>query len=149
MKKVENRRCKHRLESGVCELTGKSMKETCFEWRCRSFEPAQEQEIEEKKEEEKSLGAWKPEYGRGRKTYTSTEVKARYNAKTYDRLTVTLPKGSADLLKAKAEEQGVSVNQLIKSLIVREMPECISYGGGGGKRSLKDLWESLERKLGA
>lgn len=129
MKNQKKSICIHREKNGICKLTGKRM-ETCFEWRCRSFKAVPEQP--EKKEEEKNVGAWRQEYGRGRKTYTSTEVKARYNNKVYDRLTVTLPKGSADLLKAKAEEKGISVNQLIKSLIIREMPECISYGGGGG-----------------
>lgn len=41
---------------------------------------------------------------------TSTEVKARYNAKAYDRLTVTVPKGTASIIKAAADERGMSVN---------------------------------------
>lgn len=135
MKKPKKRReCKHKKENGICELAGRAMKETCFEWRCRSFEPAEQEQQQE--QEEKNMGQWKPEYNRSRthKTTTSTEVKARYNAKAYDRLTLTLPKGSKDLLQKEAERRGVSVNRLLTDTLTHSLPECISLGGGGGAK---------------
>lgn len=127
-----SRNCTHKLIDGTCELTGKAMGETCIEFRCRSFKRAGEAEEKEKKE------MWKPEYNRNRMhpTTTSSEVKARYNRKAYDRLTLTLPKGSAELLKEEAASKGMSVNRLLVDVLSREIPECIAFGGGGGGNNL-------------
>ena len=138
-----SRLCAHRLENGVCSLTGKAMGETCIEFRCKSFQRREEQESQ-KEGEKKEM--WKPEYGRNRlhQTTTSTEVKARYNRKTYDRLTLTLPKGSAELLKEAAASKGMSVNRLLVDVLCHAIPECIAVSGGGGVTSLKALWDVID-----
>ena len=48
-----------------------------------------------------------------RKTHTSSMVKDRYNAKTYDRFLLTVPKGQKDIIKAHAESLGESLNAFI------------------------------------
>ena len=46
-----------------------------------------------------------------RKTYTSPQVKARWNRKNYDRLTVLLPKGvKEDFVEFAREVYGLSMN---------------------------------------
>lgn len=57
----------------------------------------------------------------GRKTRTSTAVKARYNAKTYDQIAIRVPKGKRDTYKAFAESRGKSLAGLITELIEKEM----------------------------
>lgn len=52
---------------------------------------------------------------------TSSEVKNRYNAKAYDRITTVVPKGRKIAVEAFAEKKGVSVNALINSLLQREL----------------------------
>lgn len=52
---------------------------------------------------------------------TSSEVKNRYNAKAYDRITTVVPKGRKMDVEAFAEKQGVSVNALINGLLQREL----------------------------
>ena len=53
-----------------------------------------------------------------RKTYTSPQVKARWNKKNYDRLAVLLPKGLKDEFKEFAwEEYGLSMNGSINMKI--------------------------------
>ena len=52
-----------------------------------------------------------------RKTKTSTAVKARYNAKTYDRITVCLPKAMAEAFKAKCVAEGISQAQVVKNAV--------------------------------
>lgn len=42
-----------------------------------------------------------------------TRASNKYNAKAYDRIHITLPKGDKDKLKAAADARGVSVNALI------------------------------------
>lgn len=140
-----SRLCAHKLNDGKCALTGKNMGETCIEFRCRSFQRAEAAAETEEKEEKKEM--WKPEYNRNRlhPTTTSSEVKARYNRKAYDRLTLTLPKGSAELLKEEAASKGMSVNRLLVDVICREMPECIAFGGGGAITSLKALWAEIQQ----
>lgn len=137
-----SRLCAHRLENGECSLTGKAMGETCIEFRCKSFQRREEQE--EKEGESKEM--WKPEYGRNRlhPTTTSTEVKARYNRKAYDRITLTLPKGSAELLKEEAASKGMSVNRLLTDALCHTIPECIAVSGVGGMTSLKAMWDVMD-----
>lgn len=55
-----------------------------------------------------------------RKTYTSAEVKNRYNAKHYDRTVINLPAGGAEELRQLAGELGLSVSAYIRSLVMRD-----------------------------
>ena len=52
-----------------------------------------------------------------RKTRTSTEVKARYNQKTYDVISVRIPKAMAEAFKAKCTAEEVPQAQIIKQAI--------------------------------
>ena len=51
------------------------------------------------------------------KTKTSSAVKQRYNEKTYDRLSVVVPKGRRAELKAYAESKAESLNGFITKAI--------------------------------
>ena len=54
---------------------------------------------------------------------TSTESKARYNAKAYDRIIFTVKKGHKAEIKAHAESKGFkSLNAYINDLIEKDMP---------------------------
>lgn len=53
----------------------------------------------------------------GKSGKTSNESKAKYNAKTYDRIGVSVPKGRKAVIQAIADEQGLSINAYINSLI--------------------------------
>jgi len=52
-----------------------------------------------------------------RKTKTSTEVKTRYNQKTYDVIAVRVPKETAEAFKAKCAAEGVPQAKIIKQAI--------------------------------
>ena len=52
-----------------------------------------------------------------RKTKTSTEVKTRYNQKTYDVIAVRVPKETAEAFQAKCAADGVPQAQIIKRAI--------------------------------
>lgn len=52
-----------------------------------------------------------------RKTHTSTEVKARYNQKVYDRVGCQLPKELVARFKEKCAAEGVSQASIIKAAI--------------------------------
>lgn len=52
---------------------------------------------------------------------TSAAVKNRYNAKKYDRINLTTPKGKKDLIAAYAERRGESVNGFINRAIDETM----------------------------
>lgn len=52
-----------------------------------------------------------------RKTKTSTEVKTRYNQKTYDIISVRVPKEMAQTFKEKCVAVGVPQAQIIKRAI--------------------------------
>ena len=70
-----------------------------------------------------------------RKTYTSPEVKNRWNAKHYDYIRINAPKGSADELKYLAELHGMSVSAYIRHLVISdnsENPENTRFLRGGG-----------------
>lgn len=56
-----------------------------------------------------------------RKTRTSSAVKNRYNAKAYDRITICVPKGDKDRIKAYADSKGLSVNAFITQMIYDAM----------------------------
>ena len=44
---------------------------------------------------------------------TSAAVKNRYNARVYDRINLTVPKGQKEAIRAHAEQRGESVNAFI------------------------------------
>ena len=52
-----------------------------------------------------------------RKTHTSTAVKNRYLAKTYDQIIIRSPKEQAQAFKAKCLERGISQAQILKKAI--------------------------------
>ncbi len=52
-----------------------------------------------------------------RKTRTSTEVKARYNKKTYDVISVRVHKETAAAFKEKCIAEGIPQAQVIKQAI--------------------------------
>ena len=52
-----------------------------------------------------------------RKTTTSTAVKARYNAKVYDLISVRVPKEQAQAFKEKCATEGIPQAQIIKKAI--------------------------------
>ena len=52
---------------------------------------------------------------------TSSAVKDRYNAKTYDEIKIRVPKGQKDLIQAHAEAQGESTNGFINRAISETM----------------------------
>ena len=52
-----------------------------------------------------------------RKTKTSTEVKTRYNQKTYDVIAVRVPKETAEAFKAKCTAKDIPQAQIIKRAI--------------------------------
>ena len=52
---------------------------------------------------------------------TSSAVKDRYNAKTYDEIKIRGPKGQKDLIQAHAEAQGESTNGFINRAISETM----------------------------
>lgn len=52
-----------------------------------------------------------------RKTKTSTEVKARYNKKTYGVISVSVPKEMAEAFKAKCVAENVPQAQIVKQAI--------------------------------
>lgn len=52
---------------------------------------------------------------------TSSEVKDRWNAKTYDQIIIRVKKGSREDIKAFAEQNGESLNGYIVRLIEEDM----------------------------
>lgn len=54
----------------------------------------------------------------GKSGKTSNESKAKYNAKAYDRIGVYVPKGRKAIIQDIAEQQGLSINGYINTLIV-------------------------------
>lgn len=52
-----------------------------------------------------------------RKSRTSTEVKTRYNNKTYDVISVRVPKEMAAAFKQKCAETGIPQAQIVKNAI--------------------------------
>lgn len=58
-----------------------------------------------------------------RKTKTSTEVKTRYNQKTYDVISVRVPKELAAAFKEKCTDEGIAQAQIIKKAIENFLQE--------------------------
>lgn len=58
-----------------------------------------------------------------RKTHTSTDVKRRYNEKTYKRIYVQFPIDMVDKFKDKCERYGISQASVIREAIERFLNE--------------------------
>lgn len=58
-----------------------------------------------------------------RKTYTSTDVKRRYNEKVYKKITLQLPIETVDKFKEKCEEMGVPQRQVFLEMITAFLEE--------------------------
>lgn len=52
---------------------------------------------------------------------TSSAVKNKYNAKAYDRINLTMPKGKKEIIQSHAEELGESTNAFINRAIEETM----------------------------
>lgn len=52
------------------------------------------------------------------KTYTSAEVKNRYNAKAYDRIALSVPKGTKAAWQDRAAQLGLSLNAYIRECVL-------------------------------
>lgn len=50
----------------------------------------------------------------------------KYNAKAYDRVSLMLPKGNRDTIRAYAESRGMSLNGYINKLIADDMGEALT-----------------------
>lgn len=55
-----------------------------------------------------------------RKTYTSSEVKSRYNRKHYDQITFRCGKGGLQAVKALADSTGMSLAAYLRHLIIAD-----------------------------
>lgn len=80
---------------------------------------------------------WDPTYKRKSKTYTSSQVKARYNRSHYDSITFRAGKGSNEAITQLAALRGMSKAEYIRHLIIAdakslEKPELSAIVGGGG-----------------
>ena len=52
---------------------------------------------------------------------TSSAVQNKYNAKAYDRINLTMPKGKKEVIQNHAEERGESTNAFINRAINETM----------------------------
>lgn len=52
-----------------------------------------------------------------RKNTTSCTVRNRWNAKHYDRINITLPKGYGDIFKEYCSDRNTTMNSILGSLI--------------------------------
>lgn len=82
--------------------------------------------------------SWNPNYKRKSKTYTSPEVKDRWNKKHYEQLQFRVGIGGREAIKAMAEYNGMSVSAYMRHLVIKDAQSAgkgdISdiLGGGGG-----------------
>lgn len=53
--------------------------------------------------------------------FNATDYKNQFSKENYDRITILVPKGQKDVIKKKASELNVSVNEYINSLIRKDM----------------------------
>lgn len=141
--------CSH-FKRGICDIIKKNPSMVgirCGYLTCSRFSS--------EKEEEKV--SWKPEYGRTRKTktHTSTAVKAKYNKKHYEQLSIVVPIGSRELIQRKAIEEGYgSTSEYIRHLIIADAPECLTFqdnegGGNYNKRYIRKvrgaIWKAIRQ----
>ena len=54
-----------------------------------------------------------------------TKAKNKYNAKAYDRLQLTVPKGQKEIIENHAKEKGLSLNKYICNLIENDLKESV------------------------
>lgn len=86
-----------------------------------------------------------------RKTYTSPEVKNRWNRDHYDQLQLVVPKGAREEIQRAAAEHGQSVSAYIRALIIRdnaENPENTPLLRGGGDSDFERLKRNALNALG-
>lgn len=77
-----------------------------------------------------------------RKTYTSPEVKNRWNDRHYDKVIITVPKGAREEIKKVAAAHGLSVAAYVRTLIIKdtaENPETTPFLRGGGCQQLEQI----------
>lgn len=55
---------------------------------------------------------------------TSTAVKNRYNAKTYERIVMDVPKGTKAVYQELAKSRGKSLTQLVRELLEKELKKA-------------------------
>lgn len=60
---------------------------------------------------------------------TSAKVRNRWNAKHYDRINVTIPKGWAEKLKAFCADKNLTVNSAVTERMKIELAEFKKEGG--------------------
>lgn len=53
--------------------------------------------------------------------FNANDYKNKFSKENYDRITILVPKGQKDVIKEKASELNVSVNEYINSLIRKDM----------------------------
>lgn len=90
-----------------------------------------------------------------RRTYTSPEVKDRYNRKHYEQVLLRVAKGGRETVQELAELRGLSVSAYVRHLIIRDA-ETLGKGdisaiiGGGGVTNYDqvDLILSRARRRG-
>ena len=83
-----------------------------------------------------------------RRTYTSCEVKDRWNREHYDFVKITLPPGTREDLKTVAASRGMSVSEYIRHLLRADTtPEELPglRGGGGHWVTYKDAAAAAQR----
>lgn len=58
--------------------------------------------------------------------YSEAQKRAsrKYNENNYDRLYITIGKGKKDIIKKKAEDQGMSLNEYVVKLIEKSLETC-------------------------
>ena len=59
-----------------------------------------------------------------RKRTTSCTVRNRWNAKHYDRINITIPKGYGDIFKEYCSEHGTTPNAVLCSMIKFEVEQA-------------------------
>lgn len=83
------------------------------------------------------MSNWNPNYKRKSKTYTSSEVKDRWNKKHYEQLQFRTGIGGRDVIKAMAQLRGMSVSAYIRHLVIEDAQragkgDITAIIGGGG-----------------
>lgn len=53
----------------------------------------------------------------------ATRAKNKYNAKTYDRISLIVPRGEKEKIRQAAAEQGISMCQYVYAAILGQMQE--------------------------
>lgn len=53
----------------------------------------------------------------------ATRAKNKYNAKTYDRISLIVPRGEKEKIRQAAAEQGISMCQYVYAAILERMQE--------------------------